>query len=503
MNALPTPNFAFGPDRRALLQLLLHEGQAGATAQSVAILPRASGEAPVLSFGQERLWFLDVLRPGSWAYVIFHSVRLTGAANADALEWAVNDIVRRHEVLRSNFIARDGCPTVVVASSRHVSLHRIDLSHLPSEEREAEMMRLLNMDAHAPFDLTAGALLRVTLIALGPLDHVLAVSIHHIVADAWSMDLFFNELFTVCNAAAAGRPSPIPDLPIQYADYAAWHRRQLAGETLESLLSYWRRQLAGAPPLIPLPTDRPRPPVQSGAGARQSFFVRTETIEPLRRVGRELNATLFMVLLTPFKALLFKLSGEPHIIVGTPNANRNRTEVERLIGFFVNTLVLHTDLSGDPTARELMARVRDVTVGAYAHQDMPFEKLVEYLKPKRSRAYNPLFQVMFNLQNALPAPSVSALEFETAVVDETQILPGAPKFDMEWALLQHPRGVTVNMEYSTDLYSHATIAQLARAYRKLIGVMAANPDLPLSRLPLGATKPAATVACAEEFDFGA
>ena len=360
----------------------------------------ARAERLPLSFAQQRLWFLDQLEPGSSFYNIPAAVRLHGVLNVAALERTLSEVVRRHEVLRTHFMAVDGEPVQVIEAAAPLQLEVLDLSALEEEAREAEVLRLAQLEASRPFDLWRGPLLRVGLLRLGKEEHVALVTMHHIVSDGWSMGVFINEVATLYAAYVRGEESPLEELPIQYADFAHWQRGWLQGEVLAAQLDYWRAELADAPTVIDLPIDKPRPPVQTYRGAYQPLQLSAALSAQLRDLSRRHGATLFMTLLAAFDLLLCRYAGQEQVLVGTPIANRNRSEIEGLIGFFVNTLVLRGDVRGNPSFSELLRRVRETALSAYAHQDLPFEKLVEELQPERDMSRSPLFQVMFVLQNA-------------------------------------------------------------------------------------------------------
>ncbi|MCP4663702.1 MAG: non-ribosomal peptide synthetase, partial [bacterium] len=348
---------------------------------------------------QQRLWFLDQFTPASAAYNIPSPLRLSGAVNRARLEWTFNALVRRHEVLRTTFPAASGRPRQVIAPRLELALPLVDLRSPAQERREAEALRLAAEEALRPFDLRTGPLIRSTLLRLADEEHVLLVTMHHIVSDGWSMGIFFRELQALYAAARYSVSAPgLPELPIQYADFAYWQRRWLSGEVLEAELAYWRAELAGAPPQLELPTDRPRPAVVSYRGRVREVALSAELAGALTALSRSRDATLYMTLLAAFKTLLTRYSGQQDIVVGSPIAGRNRREIEALVGFFVNTLVLRTDLAADPSFERLLARVRRVALDAYAHQDLPFEQLVDELQPQRDTSLHPLFQVMFVLQ---------------------------------------------------------------------------------------------------------
>ncbi|HYH82071.1 MAG TPA: condensation domain-containing protein, partial [Longimicrobium sp.] len=401
------------------------------------VVPAERTGALPLSFAQERLWFIDRMEPGSATYNIPAALRLTGALDERALERALGEIVRRHETLRTTFGEVDGGAVQVIAPFAGFALPSDDLSGLPPAARETEVRRRAREDAARPFDLAEGPLVRAALLRVADEEHVLLLCIHHIVSDGWSSGVLFRELSALYAAYREGSDSPLPELAVQYADYAVWQREQLEGEVLERQLSYWRERLAGAPELLELPTDHPRPAMQSYRGATVPVELSLELLERIQRLGRSEGATLYMVLLGAFQVLLAKYAGSEDVVVGSPIAGRTRREVEELIGLFVNTLVLRTDLSGDPSFRETLRRVREVTLGAYEHQDLPFEKLVAELQPERSLSHSPLFQVMFTLQNAgggggaLPGLSVSGVGAELA----------SAKFDLSLTLAATAQGL--------------------------------------------------------------
>ncbi|HST57554.1 MAG TPA: condensation domain-containing protein, partial [Longimicrobium sp.] len=433
-----------------------------------------------LSFAQERLWFLDRMEPGSNAYNIPVAWRLGGALDEAALERAVGEIVRRHEALRTVFTEVDGSPVQVVAPFDGFVLPVEDLAHVAEAERDAEVRRRADEEARRPFDLAAGPLFRAALLRLGGEDHVLLLSMHHIVSDGWSLGVLFREFSALYEAYREGGESPLPELPVQYADYAMWQREQLEGEVLDRQLAYWREHLSGAPELLELPTDHPRPPVQTYRGASVPVNFSSELLERLQTLGRSEGTTLYMTLLGAFQVLLSRYSGSEDVVVGSPIAGRTRGEVDGLIGFFVNTLVLRTDLGGDPSFRETLRRTREVTLGAYEHQEVPFEKLVAELQPERSMGHSPLFQVMFTLQNAgggggaLPGLRVSGAGGEIA----------SAKFDLSLGLAATPRGLRGELNYSTDLFEPDTIERMVGHLQRVLEQVAADADVRLSQLDL-------------------
>jgi amino acid adenylation domain-containing protein len=454
------------PDKRALLESFLQNDQ------GLDSFP--------LSFAQQRLWFLDQLQPGNCAYNVHAAIRLRGRLNLPALERTFGAIRCRHESLRTTFANINGRLIQVLGPAVAFVLPQLDLRSYRENEREAEARRLAIAEAQRPFDLARGPLLRVTLLQLAEDEYVLLVTMHHIVSDGWSMGVLIREVVTLYEAFSNGRPSPLPELPIQYVDYACWQREWLQGERLERQLGYWREQLSNAPSILELPTDKPRPAEQTLNGARQTTALDPSLRMDFNALSREEGVTLFMILLAAFKALLYRYTGQEDISIGTPTANRNRAEIEGLIGFFVNTLVMRTDLSGDPTFRELLARVRNVALGAYAHQDLPFERLVDELKPERDLSRQPLFQVMFVLQNA-PREDLRlpGLTLESLDVEET-----TARFDLSLLVTEREQRLFVLWDYNTDLFEAATIKRMARHFESLLENIVENPDQPLSRLEL-------------------
>ncbi|HEX9938624.1 MAG TPA: amino acid adenylation domain-containing protein, partial [Longimicrobium sp.] len=446
----------------------------------VPVVPvERTGTLP-LSFAQERLWFLDRLEPGSATYNIPVAWRLAGALDERALERSLSEIVRRHEALRTVFAEVDGSPVQVVAPFGGFTLPVDDLSGLAAADREVALRQRAGEEARRVFDLSAGPLFRAALLRLGEEDHVLLLSMHHIVSDGWSMGVLLRELSALYAAYREGRESPLAELAVQYADYAVWQREQLEGEALDRQLSYWRERLAGAPELLELPTDRPRPPVRTYRGATVPVNLSPELLERLQALGRSEGATLYMTLLGAFQVLLSKYGGSEDIVVGSPIAGRTRAEVEELIGLFVNTLVLRTDLSGDPAFREVLGRVREVTLGAYAHQEVPFERLVAELQPERSLSHSPLFQVMFALQNAEGGGGdLPGLEVSGVGADLT-----SAKFDLSLTLATSAHGLRGGLDYSTDLFQRGTVDRMLGHLARVLEQVAADADVRLSQLEL-------------------
>ena len=476
---LPLRTLFATPTVAGLADGLESTGRAKRGLQTPPVLPVSRGGTLPLSFAQERLWFLAQLEPDSSAYHIPAAFRLTGALNVTALEQSLNEIVRRHEALRTTLASVDGSPVQIIAESRPRPLGALDLSASPQAEREAAVQHLLNAEAQRPFNLAHDLPLRATLLRLGEQEHVLLLVMHHITFDAWSLGVFLRELAVLYGTFSAGQPSPLPELSVQYADYAVWQRQQLQGVALDHHLTYWRRQLAGLH-RVEVPTDRPRPPVQTPRGARHSLGLSQRLTTALHALSRQEGATLFMTLLAAFQTLLHRYTGEDDIAVGAPIAGRTQVETEGLIGCFVNTLVLRTDLAGDPTFRELLGRVREVSLGAYAHQDLPFEKLVEELQPERNLSHAPLFQVLFVLQNA----PTSAIELPGLIVSPVPVDKGTAKFDLTLTLVEGTDGLRATVEYNTDLFDAATITRLLGHFQTLLEGIVADPEQRLSALPL-------------------
>jgi amino acid adenylation domain-containing protein len=468
------------PTVAGLAQSVEAELRAGTGVSAVPLAAVSREEELPLSFAQQRLWFLEQLEPGSTAYNMPAAVRLTGELNVGALAQAMSEIIRRHEVLRTSFTLRDGRPVQLIAEARPISLAPVDLSHLSEEERENEARRLATEEAARPFDLSSGPLLRVSLLRLGEDEHILIVTMHHIVSDGWSMGILVHELATLYAAFSAGEASPLPELQIQYADYAHWQREWLQGEVLEEQLRYWREQLGDAPPLLTLPTDRPRPAVQTDHGAVHSLRLSASLTAALRALSQREGTTLFMTLLAAFQTLLSRYSEQEEIVVGTAIANRTRAEIEPLIGFFINTLALRTSLSGEPSFRELLQRVRETALGAYMHQDVPFEMLVEELEPERSLSYSPLFQVMFVLQNA-PQERVEVQGLRISQLGNEHT---TTKFDLTLFVEEGAEHLTAAIRYNTDLFNAQTITRMMNQFEVLLEDAAAHPDKAVRTLAL-------------------
>ena len=433
---------------------------------------KRDGNLMPLSFAQQRLWFLDKLEQDSSFYNLPSTVRICGATlNVSALEKSLREVTQRHEILRTTFTMIEGQPLQVISPESHFSLPLSDLSQLPPAQRDTEAQRLARDEALRPFDLSTGPLVRAHLLRLSPEEHILLLSMHHIVSDGWSMGVLIGEMAALYEAYAAGAESPLKELNIQYGDFAVWQREWLQGEVLDQQLAYWRKQLAGVPPVLELPTDHPRPAVKTFNGAAMSLNLPRSLSEELKALSRREGVTLFMSLLAAFQVLLQRYSGQEDIAVGTPVAHRTRAETEELIGFFVNTLVLRTELSGNPTFRELVQRVKETALGAYAHQDVPFEKLVEELAPERNLSVTPLFQVMFAMENT-PSPEIRLRDLQLSLLETAR---ETAKFDIVLVMWETAEGLEGSLEYSTDLYEEATMQRLLCQFQTLLEGIVADP----------------------------
>ncbi|HEX4645049.1 MAG TPA: condensation domain-containing protein, partial [Verrucomicrobiae bacterium] len=439
--------------KRTLLEKRLR-GRVNPAAAGRSIPRRGNVAAAPLSYAQKRVWFFQQLDPESPLYNIPAAFHLQGRLNQDALQKALETIVRRHEVLRTRFTSEAGSPhQIVTAPPADFPLSIVDLRHCPPARREAETDRLLQAGAVQPFDLARDLMLRATLIELGPMDHLLAINTHHIASDGWSMGVFSRELAELYQAFDTGHAPSLPDLPVQYADYALWQHGSLCDDALDGMLTYWRRQLADAPALLELPIDRPRNPTQTFQGRWQWQALPQSLADALKELSQHQGVTLFMTLLAAFKTLLHRYTQVEDILVGAPVAGRNQIEIENLIGFFVNALVLRTDLSGDPSFCELLHRVRDVTLGALAHQSLPFDRLVQELRPERTTSHAPLVQVLFVFQNdPLRGFKLPGLKLTPLPVDKVDT--GTAKFDLTFQVGENGQGLVVAAEYNTDLFEH-------------------------------------------------
>jgi amino acid adenylation domain-containing protein len=467
------------PEKQELLALAFRKRGTKAKRQESVPVRRTDVGPCELSFAQQRLWFLEQLDPHTPTYNIPSALRIEGELDQKALEASLNEIIRRHEALRTTFQEIDQKPVQVIALQLTLSIQIVDLSTLAVEEREPETARLAHEEAYRPFDLTRGPLLRMKLLKLSEREHVFLFTMHHIVSDAWSMGVLVQELAALYPAFRAGKPSPLPALRLQYADFARWQREWLSGERFEQQLQYWRKQLKGAPLSIPL-GDRAPSGSKTSRGADVLFALPRELSPGLSNLSSETGASLFMILLASFKALLHRYTAQADVVVGTPIANRQREELEPLIGFFVNMLPVRTDLSGDPTFHQLVSRVKDAALGALSHQDMPFEQLVRELGPESASRRAPLFNVMFLLQNTQHI----SVQLEGTKVTPIEVDNSTAKFDLTLVIENEDGVLTGSFEYSTDLFEEATVQRMVEHYRELLEGAVKNPELRVSELPL-------------------
>lgn len=466
-------------ERRALLERML--AKQGVDLAQEMILPqeRTTNTFP-LSFSQQRLWFLEQFEPGSPIYNVPCTVRMIGTLNATALEKALNSIIQRHEVLRTTFSTVNDQPVQVINGELALPLDIIDLRLESLPEREAIATRLAVEKARQPFDLSVGPLWRSTLLRLEDAEHWLLLTMHHIVSDGWSLGLLLHEIRAFYDSFLHVQETALPKLSIQYADFACWQRKWMQGEVLDTQLSYWKKQLAGGPPVLELITDYPRPAAQTYNGLLQSFNWPLALLNGLNELARRENATLFMVLLAAFHVLLYRYSGQDDINIGIPIANRNRAETDPLIGFFINTLVMRGDLSGNPTLLEFLARIREVTLGAFAHQDLPFEMLMEETHDQRDMSHTPFFQEMFVLNNA----PIQSLELPGLKLTPVEIDNCTAKFDLVLSMMEEKDGLYGKMEFNTDLFRPSTIERMILHLQHLVEDIVENPRQHLDDLQM-------------------
>ncbi|SEU42975.1 AMP-binding enzyme, partial [Myxococcus fulvus] len=460
------------------------EKQAGLANEKPAlvVVPR-TGPLP-LSFAQQRLWFLDRLQPGSPFYNIPSAIQLHGGVNLDALERALRTLVQRHEALRTSFhVQADGEAVQHIHTDVTLSVPVVDLQHVPESQREAEALRQAQAEAQKPFDLAHAPLLRASVLQLSEQRHILLVTVHHIVSDGWSNGILTREVGALYGAFAQGLPSPLAPLELQYADYAAWQRGWLKDEALAQQVGWWRQQLSGAPHALELPTDRPRPPVQTSNGSTLPIELGAQLSAELRALCLREGVTPFMALLSAFQVLLARYSGQDDIVVGSPIANRQQAEIEGIVGFFVNTLALRARLSVGMTFRELLSQVKETTLGAYAHQDVPFEKLVDELKPERDLSRSPLFQVMFALQNTQRTTGPKDDE-DAGAIQPMHVDSGTAKFDLSLLCGDFGDDIGGLLEFNTDLFDRSTAERLGAHLLNLLRAAVSDPSQSIWKLPL-------------------
>lgn len=496
------------PEQRALLIVRLRK-KAGARASQCSSLRTRSvprEQDMPLSFAQQRLWFLDQLEPGNPVYNLSVALRVNGLLDIAALEFSVNEILRRHEVLRTTFVSVNGRPAQVIFPSLKLPLPLIDLREMSADLRESEVQEIVAAQGRQPFDLSRGPMLRVSAMKLAEQEHAITLTMHHIISDAWSMGVLVNEVAILYDVFSTGKANPLKELPIQYADFAVWQCDWMQGEVLKEQLDFWKQALAGAAAVLELPADFPRPEAQSFQGARQSLVVSKELTDSLKELSRRTGVTLFMTLLAAFQTLLYRYTGQGDILVGTPVANRNREEIEKLIGCFANTLVLRTKLSNNPTFSELLQRVREVALGAYAHQDLPFEKLVESLRPERKLSHHPLFQVCFDFHKGTMKP----MTLPGLTLVPIQIENATAKFDLVLEMYDTENRLEGTLEYNSELFSPARISSMLGHFTDLLGEICMHPNWRLLDFPMIADERGTAVQGPhgveaaddrEEFDF--
>jgi amino acid adenylation domain-containing protein len=471
------------PAKRALIELKLLKKQAASGEPKPLISKRPKGVPVLLSFYQQGLWVLNQLMPGTSLYHVPKAVRLSGKLEFAALERTLAHLVERHESLRTSFATTDGVPMQVISKRLEVALPFVDLSELAESERESEARRLLREETRRPFDLAHGPLIRALLLRLAEQEHILLIAMHHIITDGWSVGVMHREFMDLYEAFASGKPSPLPELKIQYADYAVWHRQWFQGDVYQSQLAYWKDQFKTLPAPLELPTDHPRPLIQAHKafrGSKRKLALSKELTQKLKELCQQEEATLFMVLLAAYQVLLHRYTGEEDIVVGSPIAGRCLAETESLVGLFVNALALRVDLSGNPSFHELLARVKEVALGAYAHQDLPFETLVKELHPDRTLARNPLFQVMFVLQSE-PIP---ALELPGLTVSHVQVENVVANFDLTLDAVERNGQLECLLESNADLFDEDRITRLLGHFQNLLEGIVAKPQTRISDLPL-------------------
>ena len=444
-------------------------------------ITRATREGEIaLSFAQQRLWFMDQLEPDSSIFNIAAAVRLSGPLNTSALEQAFNEIIRRHESLRTTFSSVNGRPAQIIKPEQTLRMEVLDISALDAVQRQEKAQQLAREEAARPFNLAEGPLLRASLVRLDAEEHVILLTMHHIVSDGWSMGVLIHEVTVLYEKFSRNLPSPLPELAIQYADYAQWQREWLRGEVLGRQIGYWRNQLDNIPPPLQLPTSKQPPSVQTYRSREHYLELSASLTDEARAFSRRQGLTLFMTLLAAFQSMLHLYTGEEDILVGSDVANRNHTQIEHLIGFFVNQLVLRTDFSESPTATELLGRVRDVTLGAYDNQDVPFEKLVELLRPERQTNRTPFFQIKFSLQNA-PLPSVS---FSELTLSPLNVENSLTQNDLFFFLWDSPEGLKGMVQYNTDIFEDDFIRKMMVHFERLLRSMLAQPGARLRDLEM-------------------
>jgi amino acid adenylation domain-containing protein len=466
--------------KEALLSFLSNRNGSFSSAPMIARRQKDGDERIILSFGQERLWFLYQMDPANPFYNLNTAARLTGLLDVGALERSINEIISRHEILRTRYQVIDGQPFGVVDPALKLTIEVTDLLKLPEHDRESEALKISAEYFQQPFDLGQGPLIRASVLKLGERNYLLLLSMHHIIFDGWSIGILFRELATLYESYSAQKPCSLSELPLQYSDFAFWQKQWLQGEALKNHLAFWKDYLSGVNTILDLHTDHPRPAVQSFRGARQSFRIPGNVLESIKSLAQQERATLFAALLSAFQTLLYRYTNQEDITVGTPVANRNKVEIENLIGFFVNTVAIRVDLSGNPTFRQLLGRVRETILEVQTHQEIPLERVVEEVQPKRELNRAPLFQVMFVLQNApLPQLKLADLTLVPMEIDN-----GTAKFDLTLYMRETAGELTGSLAYNTDLFESASVARMVACFQILLESVAADADQHISKLAL-------------------
>src|SRR6185369_7332484 len=484
MNNISERISALTPEQRALFEARLKQKGLRTDVTAVQTIPRRPDRDSAIfpaSIDQERLWFIDQLQPGNTAYNIFNASRIRGSLNLPIMERVINELIRRHEVLRTTLKSIDGLPVQVIARELEITLEPVSLEHLPAHQRYDEAVRLTTQEFARPFDLEKDPLVRVGLLRLAEDDYVLQVNMQHAITDRWSFAVFEKELAVLYQAFATGHPSPLPELPIQFADYAVWQRERMNGDEYKKDLEYWRKQLQGAPFVLDFPTDFPRPPIQNFRGARVYVSYPKNLLDGLKELSRREGVTMFMTLMAAYKTLIYRYTNQHDLLISTPIGTRLRPETENLVGYLLNLLIVRTDLSGYPTFRELLKREQDACVGAFAHQEVPFGKLVQELKPVQDPSRNPIAQVAFLY---LDFPEATAMQFLGLTANHIDIDNGASRFDITLAMTETPDGFTVSIEYIRDIFEHERMERMAQHLKTLLASIIANPDAHLSDLSI-------------------
>jgi len=474
---------ALTPEQRVLFEARLKQKGLRTHVTAAQTIPRRQDHGSAIcpaSIDQERLWFIDQLQPGNTAYNIFSASRIRGALNVPIMERVINELIQRHEVLRTTLKSTDGVPVQVITPELKITLEPVSLEHLPEEERYDEALRLTTEEFAHPFDLEKGPLVRVGLLRLAEDDFVLQVNMQHAITDRWSFAVFEKELAVLYQAFATGQPSPLPELPIQFADYAVWQRERMNSDEYKKDLEYWLRQL-DVSFVLDFPTDFPRPPIQNFRGARVYVGYPKSLLDGLKELSRREGVTMFMTLMAAFKTLIYRYTNQHDILISTPIGTRLRPETENLVGYLLNLLIVRTDLSGNPTFRELLKREQEACVGAYAHQEVPFGKLVQELKPKQDASRNPIAQVAFLY---LDFPEATAMQFLGLTATPIDIDNGASRFDITLAMIETPEGFAISIEYISDIFEHGRMERMAKHLQVLLEGIIANPDARLSDEPI-------------------